>query len=57
MAYLTVAELHLVLVMGKRDFASTTAVYFDIFCAFILGGHGTGGHGAGYHGGDRYQYY
>ena len=57
MAYLTVAELHLVLVMGKRDFASTTAVYFDIFCAFILGGHGAGGHGACDHGGDRYQYY
>jgi hypothetical protein len=57
MAYLAVSESGLVLVMGKRNIAPAAAVYADIFCAFILGGHGTGGHGARCYGGDRYDYY
>jgi hypothetical protein len=44
MTYLTVTELSLVLAMGKRDIASLAAVYFNIFCALILAGHGPGGH-------------
>ena len=50
-----VAFIVLMLVMGKRDTASGAAVYFNIFCAFILGGHGVGRHHACYHGAEGYQ--
>ena len=44
MAYFAVADSSLVLVMGKRDIASLTAVNFNVFSAFILGGHGANNH-------------
>ena len=53
MTYLAVAELSLVLVMGKRDRASFATVHFDIFCALILGSQGVSGHSAAYQGGNR----
>ena len=57
MAYFAVADSSLVLAMGKRDIASRTAIYFNVFSAFILGGHGANNHSTCYHGEDRYKYY
>jgi hypothetical protein len=53
MTYFTVPELSLVLVMGKRDAASFATVYFDIFCALILGSQGASSHSAAYYGSNR----
>ena len=44
MTNFAVLELGLVLTMGKMDLAALAAFQFDVFSAFILGGHGTDGH-------------
>jgi len=57
MAYFAVADSSLVLAMGKRDIAFRTAIYFNVFSAFILGGHGANDPSTCQHGEDRYKYY